>query len=512
MSDADHPDDWRQWLSPDWFSGALMQGSPVASDATRLEHSVVQGGCADHAGNEGMPLTANEGKATNNGAVPHHVVQDTSSFVSLTPSQSSPQPCPADHTRLQTHSPLGFDATALSLQERCAHQRLAGHQSRLNPLADATPRGREQEQDFIGGGDIRYKVVWHLVENKRGQFTTTEEAVDENPASYWRRSLRPKLNEVLAEHDLEGAIPLDTKVVVSAKGRPRQDVKWQPKGLAIQWDLIHDKLAQWADPRRPDRLQVELFFNFKIDPGSNKKAGKRRARTHTERQLEERAEVLSAEQSVSGRAHPLTKSYEFYKCKLKRCNNKGYYCWCDPKTGTHYILLSHDTLQLAQLRLTSHETVPRDLRTNFRTRKIGYRPQPAKSTGSRTYSSNLARMSSVISQSESESARETVTPGPPPHNSLSIDSPDALRSEGSNPIEELHDFFSELKSNAPEPWKDEYDRAKALALDQQLDVSLLAAGNVEIFLKNKVKFGTAHRVVKASRRWEKRRKIRAART
>ena len=72
MSDIGPQDEWQQWLSPNWFSGCLVQGSPVASDATGLEQSVMQGGHADHAicesnaGNERMPLMANEGRATNN--------------------------------------------------------------------------------------------------------------------------------------------------------------------------------------------------------------------------------------------------------------------------------------------------------------------------------------------------------------------------------------------------------------------------------------------------------------
>ena len=133
--------------------------------------------------------------------------------------------------------------------------------------------------------------------------------------------LEPKYNAVLTKYGLEGIVPFDTKVVASAKGRPAEKDEWQVTGLDVEWDKIYEKFVSWADPSRPGRLKLELWFNFNTQQSSSSNRAKRGARTHTERQLLERAEFLREGQVLSGSLYPWTKSCEFYKCTFSRRKN-----------------------------------------------------------------------------------------------------------------------------------------------------------------------------------------------
>ena len=106
-------------------------------------------------------------------------------------------------------------------------------------------------------------------------------------------------------------------------------------------------------------------------------------------------------------------------------------------------------------------------------------------------------MPSVISPSGSELAQGSAAQAQLHPGSLAEDSPEFLTDEVTNPITELDKFFAELRPKVPEPWQAEYDRAEAIALDEQLDVGLLAVADVEFFVKNKIKLGAAFRIVKA---------------
>ena len=73
--------------------------------------------------------------------------------------------------------------------------------------------------------------------------------------------------------------------------------------------------------------------------------------------------------------------------------------------------------------------------------------------------------------------------------------------EGLDLIVDMDKFFSLLCASVPEQWRPEYESARALAMDHEVDVRLFPRLGVDFFTNNGVKVGPAHRIICSAKHW-----------
>lgn len=375
------------------------------------------------------------------------------------------------------------------------HDRYAGadHASLQPHAANLAPHvATNQETENI----VQYDVVWKVTNEKNKGVKDTVEGVKQHPALFWTNTLQRALDDVLKTHGLKDELPINTAVIALASGRGGGRYERSFPGLQIDWDRMYEKLASWTDPRCSSRkLKLEISFNFKVHKGV-----KASARNQTERQLAELAEHVGSEPASSENLYPWTKSYAFYKCTESKCTTraKGRYCWRDAD-GTHHELLSQDLAELAREGLRSH-SIPEQMRSKFRTRKVGYSPRKARSGSKARLSPHAPRLVSMTSPTRSESCRASVTPRSRIHQPAVRTTPHCF--EGKDPKIELEEFFAKLARGVSDPvWQADYDEAKAFAMHHKLHVALIAALGVDFYAKAEISVGTAHRVVESAKYW-----------
>lgn len=222
---------------------------------------------------------------------------------------------------------------------------------------------------------VHYSIECKVTVNKKVMFKETEPDVVLDPASYWERLLRPRVDELLKKNVIppRSVRANNTNVAVSVTDRKERDLNKQFDETDVDWSVVEKQLMAWSDLfATGKKLRVNVCIHYVENGVSHGMANPRARNTNTGRSatqhmLAERAAQLDAEEGATGQPSAWRIAYAETRCPGPPNCDIGPYCWYDSTTRRRYKLKTHHLRALVRhierrQSFQSHDDMPDDLR------------------------------------------------------------------------------------------------------------------------------------------------------
>ncbi|KAI7970541.1 hypothetical protein EIK77_000324 [Talaromyces pinophilus] len=353
---------------------------------------------------------------------------------------------------------------------------------------------------------IHYWIEWKVTLNKRTVAKDTEQNLVLAPGYYWRLFLQPKLKELLSRKYPHKHLSSDDTSIVVLVTRHQDKLTRLFDQTNIDWPVVEKQLLDWGDLfLAGKRMKLIISFNYIEDSqaASRKATDKRGPSSATQGMLQDYEREIDAEEEATGEPVAWKQVYEMMRCPGS-CD-LGPHCWQDPYGKKHYKLYRDELVSLVKYvqsgkTLQSHEDVPGMIREQIY--KAERRRHEGQKGHSRPPSESTYPPINITNVIPAQSSQHVISSTPPSENLNQPSNTPRLGITGAR--DAAVQAYSNWQQSQVEDrvWKDEFQKACDVALDECLDLEQINEDKDPNYFKDRgVKWGIARRFVSDIKYW-----------